>query len=93
MLYRITQELMNNVLKHAGAKHVWLSIEKCERKIVLKLEDDGNGFDVNVPRDGYGLHNLDARTKLMQGNFVINSQPGKGTVVIIEIPYDLNKSL
>jgi signal transduction histidine kinase len=92
MLYRITQELINNVLKHAEAKHVWLSIEKCEKKIVLKIEDDGNGFDINVLKDGYGLHNLDARTKLMQGSLVINSQPGKGTMVIIEIPYDLNKS-
>jgi signal transduction histidine kinase len=93
MLYRITQELINNVLKHAEAKHVSLVIEKHEKKIVLKIEDDGKGFDVNVLKDGYGLHNLDARTKLMQGSFIINSQLGKGTNIIIEIPYDFNKPL
>jgi signal transduction histidine kinase len=89
MLYRITQELINNVLKHAEAKHVWLIIKLYEEKIVLNIEDDGKGFDVNALKDGYGLHNLDARTKLLQGSFAINSDQGKGTRVIIEIPYNL----
>jgi signal transduction histidine kinase len=87
-LYRITQELINNVLKHAGAKNVSLQIGKRDEKIILMIEDDGKGFDVNAHRDGYGLHNLDARTRLMHGTMNIDSQPGKGTSVLIEIPYN-----
>jgi len=86
-LYRITQELINNVLKHARAKHVSLQIGQRDEKIILMIEDDGKGFDVGAHKDGYGLHNLDARTKLMHGTMTIDSQPGKGTSVLIEIPY------
>ena len=44
------------------------------------MEDDGKGFDVSAHKDGYGLNNLDARTKLMQGTMTIDSQPGKERV-------------
>jgi signal transduction histidine kinase len=90
-LYRITQELINNVLKHAEAKHVSLQIGQRDEKIILMMEDDGKGFDVSAHKEGYGLNNLDARTKLMQGNMIIDSQPGKGTSVLIEIPYHFNE--
>jgi signal transduction histidine kinase len=91
-LYRITQELINNVLKHAEAKHVSLQIGQRDEKIILMMEDDGKGFDVNAHKDGYGLNNLAARTKLMQGTMVIDSNAGKGTSVLIEIPYNLNET-
>jgi len=89
-LYRITQELINNVLKHAEAKHVSLQIGQRDEKIILLIEDDGRGFDLSSHKDGYGLHNLEARTKLMKGSMTIDSQSGKGTSVLIEIPYNLN---
>jgi signal transduction histidine kinase len=89
-LYRITQELINNVLKHAAAKQVSLQIGQRDEKIILMMEDDGKGFDVHAHKDGYGLHNLDSRTKLLKGTMIIDSQPGKGTSVLIEIPYNLN---
>jgi signal transduction histidine kinase/ligand-binding sensor domain-containing protein len=91
-LYRITQELINNVLKHAEAKNVSLQIGQRDQKIILMMEDDGKGFDVNAHKDGYGLHNLDARTKLMQGTMIIDSKSGKGTSVLIEIPYNFNET-
>ena len=81
-LYRITQELINNVLKHAEAKNVSLQIGQRDEKIILMMEDDGKGFDLNAHKDGYGLHNLDARTKLMQGTMIIDSKAGKGTSVL-----------
>jgi signal transduction histidine kinase len=90
-LYRITQELINNVLKHAEAKNVSLRIGRRDEKVILMMEDDGKGFDINAHKDGYGLNNLDARTKLMQGTMTINSQPGKGTSVLVEIPYNFNR--
>ena len=89
-LYRITQELINNVLKHAEAKNVSLQIGKRDNKIILMIEDDGKGFDITAHKDGYGLHNLRARTKLLQGRLTIDSQPGKGTSVLIEIPDNFN---
>jgi len=89
-LYRITQELINNVLKHAEAKHVSLQIGQRDGKIILMMEDDGKGFDLSAHKDGYGLNNLDARTKLMQGTMTIDSQPGKGTSVLVEVPYSYN---
>jgi len=89
-LYRITQELINNVLKHAEAKHVSLQIGQRDEKIILMIEDDGKGFDITSHKDGYGLNNLEARTKLLNGIMTIDSHPGKGTSVLIEIPYNLN---
>ncbi len=89
-LYRITQELINNVIKHAGAKQVSLQIGRRDEKIILMIEDDGKGFDVGSRKDGYGLHNLDTRTRMLDGIITIDSQPGKGTSVLIEIPYNLN---
>jgi signal transduction histidine kinase len=89
-LYRITQELINNVLKHAEAKNVSLQVGQRDEKIILMMEDDGIGFDVNAHKDGYGLNNLEARTKLMQGIMTIDSQPSKGTSVLIEVPFSFN---
>jgi signal transduction histidine kinase/ligand-binding sensor domain-containing protein len=89
-LYRITQELINNVLKHAEAKHVSLQIGRRDEKIILMMEDDGKGFDVHAHKSGYGLQNLNARTQLMYGTMTIDSHPGKGTSVLIEIPYNFN---
>ena len=86
-LYRITQELITNVLKHAGAKHVSLQMGQRDEKIILMMEDDGKGFDVQAHMNGYGLHNLDSRTKLMNGTMTIDSKADKGTSVLIEIPY------
>jgi signal transduction histidine kinase len=55
------------------------------------IEDDGKGFDINSHKDGYGLQNLEARTKLLHGIMTIDSHPGKGTSVLIEIPYNFKE--
>lgn len=89
-LYRITQELINNVLKHAGAKNVSLQIGYRDEKIILMIEDDGVGFDVKEKRDGFGLHSLQSRTKLMNGTMTIDSHAGKGTSILIEVPYNFS---
>lgn len=88
VLYRITQELINNVLKHAAAKNVSLQIGHRDQKLILMMEDDGKGFDVAARKEGYGLQNLNARTKLLQGSITFDSKEGNGTSVLIEIPYD-----
>ena len=86
-LYRITQELINNVIRHAEAKNVSLQVGRRDDKIILMIEDDGKGFDVLAQPGGYGLHNLQARTKVMKGSMSIDSRPGCGTSILIEIPY------
>lgn len=89
-LYRMTQELVNNVLKHAEAKNVSLQIGYRDEKIILMIEDDGKGFTVTDHKEGYGLNNLEARTKLLEGTMSIDSSPGNGTSVLIEVPYQFN---
>jgi signal transduction histidine kinase/ligand-binding sensor domain-containing protein len=88
-LYRITQELINNVIKHAEAKKASLQIGRRDGRIILMIEDDGKGFDPATQKEGYGLHNLDIRTRLMKGTMTVDSYPGKGTSVLIELPYNL----
>jgi signal transduction histidine kinase len=89
-LYRITQELINNVLKHANAKNVMLQIGYRNENLVVMIEDDGKGFDLNEHSSGYGLHNLNERAKLMRGTMIIDSKVGKGTSIFIEIPYNFD---
>lgn len=89
-LYRITQELINNAIKHSCADEVSLQIGKRNEKIILMIEDNGKGFDVVSKKEGNGLRNLGTRTLLMKGNITIDSTPGKGTSIIIEIPYNKN---
>jgi len=86
-LYRITQELVNNVIKHADANKVTLQIGRRENLIILIIEDNGKGFELNQYQEGYGLKNLSSRTALLQGKMTIDTAPGKGTSVLIEIPY------
>ncbi len=87
-LYRITQELINNVLKHAEAKNIFLHVGLRDEKITIMIEDDGKGFDLSAHKEGYGIKNMETRTKLLSGKMLVESTPGKGTNVLIEIPYN-----
>jgi signal transduction histidine kinase len=86
-IYRITQELINNVLKHAQAKNIFLQVGIRDETITMLIEDDGKGFDLSAHKEGYGIKNMETRTKLLSGTIHIESTPGKGTNVLIEIPY------
>jgi ligand-binding sensor domain-containing protein/signal transduction histidine kinase len=87
-LYRMTQELINNILKHAEAKQVFLEVGRRDGQLILMIEDDGKGFEASGQKEGFGLHNLAARTKLLSGDLHIDSSPGKGTTILIKIPYN-----
>ncbi len=86
-LYRIIQELLQNVIKHAKASQVSLTLSKEETTLKVALEDNGKGF-AHAPNEikGMGLKNVDARTQQLGGTFSINSQVGKGTKVKLEVP-------
>jgi PAS domain S-box-containing protein len=88
-LYRVAQELINNALKHAQASQIDVQLVAHQDSIVLTVEDNGQGFDVpaeNRPSSSYGLRNIETRVKSLNGTFAINSRPGEGTLITVEIP-------
>jgi PAS domain S-box-containing protein len=87
-LYRVIQEALTNILRHAQAPHVGIIIN-CERERVTAIvEDDGVGFDVQagMQRGRLGLAGMRERTEMVGGRFSIESRPGEGTTVLVEIP-------
>ena len=77
-IFRIVQEQLNNVIKHAHAKNVIISINKEANQIQVGIKDDGDGFDTSVKRNGVGLRNISSRAEVNYGTVSIISQPGKG---------------
>ena len=99
-IFRIFQELLNNILKHARATSVSVSIEYREDDLfMLKLQDDGIGFDVSKTdteissSSGLGLKNLKNRAKLIGAELSIISEKGKGTITILTMPHNPAKRL
>jgi PAS domain S-box-containing protein len=77
-VYRIIQEQLNNILKHAQASSVSIELNKHHEQIRLRVEDDGKGFDPRMRRDGVGISNIMSRAELYNGKVEIDSSPGKG---------------
>jgi signal transduction histidine kinase len=86
-LFRITQEALTNVVKHADAKIVHITFSRQERSVVLTIDDDGCGFSrAQVPSDRFGLVGMRERTASVNGALDIESQRGSGTRLTVEIP-------
>ncbi len=80
--YRAAQEALENIVRHAEAKHIIVNLEFFEDKLTLQVEDDGTGFDPQHQiADTYGLRGLQERADLIGGQCEINSQPGQGTSI------------
>lgn len=79
-VYRITQEALANVLKHAGATRVWVSLQSKE-KTILSIRDNGMGFDTEDATRGHGLGNMTNRARQSGGSLEIQSSPGRGTTI------------
>jgi signal transduction histidine kinase len=84
VIYRIVQELLNNVIKHADAQNVLIQLVCEGERFNLTVEDDGKGFDVNEAGKGAGLSNIKARIDYLNGSMDIDSVKGEGTSVHIE---------
>jgi nitrate/nitrite-specific signal transduction histidine kinase len=86
-LYRIAQEALNNVLKHAEAHRIAVCLRQDERSVTLEVADDGVGFDQATARrqGGLGLPGMEERAKEMGGHLLIESSPGEGTKVSVEV--------
>jgi signal transduction histidine kinase len=89
-VYRIIQECLNNIMKHSEASEVKVKITKSERGVLIKISDDGKGFDIKTHnatkrRDGFGLIGMNERVRLLGGTFEIDSAIGEGTTIEVEI--------
>ena len=87
-LFRVSRELLMNVIKHAQARKVKVSIHKRRNQVHIVIQDDGVGFDSDniggIP--GHGLSNMAVRTQSLGGNLTVSSAPGDGTSVQAVIP-------
>ena len=86
VLFRTLQEAINNVARHAQAQHVRLTLAATPEELIGQVEDDGQGFDPQEPRAGWGLLGMRERVNLVGGRVDVQSAPGKGTRVEIRIP-------
>jgi signal transduction histidine kinase len=85
-VYRILQEQLNNVLKHAAASEVWVELECRNGAIRLWVTDDGKGFVLQNTGSGIGLMNMQTRAESLNGTFTLDSQPGHGCRVEVVVP-------
>ena len=86
-VYRIVQESLTNVVKHAEARHVSILLTRKNESVSVMIEDDGRGFDPASTRDGgLGLLGMQERVALLDGSLVVESSPGTGTTLVLELP-------
>jgi signal transduction histidine kinase len=86
-LYRITQEALNNALKHAHASNVAVTLGRDQHNVVLEISDDGVGFEPEAAqgKGGLGLSGMQERVDLLGGRLSIYSRPGEGVKVRVEV--------
>ena len=85
VIYRIVQELLNNIVKHAAATEVLVQIMRHDNNLNITIEDNGKGFDVSSSQNkGNGLGNVRSRVDYLKGQLDIQSVPGKGTSIHID---------
>jgi signal transduction histidine kinase len=84
-LFRIAQEALNNALKHAQAGKVRVCLTQAQQNVTLEITDDGVGFDTTCTQGGLGLAGMEERAALLGGRLTVNSEPGGGTRVRVEV--------
>jgi signal transduction histidine kinase len=85
-VYRLVQEALTNVVKHAGAERAWVEIVEDNGVVTVAVSDDGGGFDAEGTEGGFGLVGMQERVELVDGRLLIDSAPGTGTVIRAELP-------
>jgi|GEM_PF-2570924 len=86
MVYRVVQEILNNAAKYAKAKQISVQVFYEPSQISINVEDDGQGFDLKVVKEGNGLGNIRSRIDYLGGQVIWQSAPNQGTAVLISIP-------
>ncbi|MDE3235445.1 MAG: PAS domain S-box protein [Bacteroidota bacterium] len=85
-LYRILQEQLRNIFKHAEASSISIDVVKYDGKLILTIADNGVGFDISTMKKGIGLANIKRRVELFSGKLEIESSPENGCKLIVQIP-------
>ena len=91
-LFRIVQESLNNVSKHAQVDKALVTLQQTNGRVVLAVEDQGVGFDVSAVPPGeehFGLTSIRERTEMLKGNLKVESSPGEGTRIMVDIPAEV----
>ncbi len=97
-VYRVVQEAVNNIIKHAKARHCYINLLDDGKRLSLSVEDDGSGFETAScslsAQSGFslGLHIMRERVEQLGGDFSIDAEPGRGTIVLASIPLDSRES-
>ncbi len=85
-LYRMVQEALTNVVKHARARRVSILLTQRPNSVAAVIEDDGTGFDPTEPGDGFGLTAMRERVNMVGGTLTIETGQGTGTTIVVEVP-------
>lgn len=85
-VYRLVQEALHNIARHANAKSVNIHLTQDADKLLLEIRDDGQGFMPELEK-GVGLLGMEERVKRLQGSFHVDSRPGEGTSIRVELPH------
>ncbi|MBS1634938.1 MAG: sensor histidine kinase [Bacteroidetes bacterium] len=88
VLYRVIQEVVNNIIKHAKASQISMQLIRHDKELSFMIEDNGIGFDTSKLEtfEGIGLKGIQSRIEFLNGSVHFDSQPGRGTTVIVEVP-------
>ena len=84
--FRVLQELVGNCMKHAKASEISMTITRTDTALNIVVTDNGKGFDTDKPSSGMGMRSIRERAASMGGTVSVDSRPGKGTTVIVELP-------
>jgi signal transduction histidine kinase len=85
-IYRLVQEALNNVVKHAGAEHVEVAVVERDDIVDITVRDDGQGFDARAAPPGFGLIGIRERLAVVRGSVRVDTTPGSGTHLHARIP-------
>jgi signal transduction histidine kinase len=94
ILFRVSQEALTNIARHAQAAQAWIDLKCDDGWVILQIEDDGVGFDPAAALEdaerpaGWGLVGIQERVRLANGEVQIHSEPGKGTRLIVKVPFE-----
>ena len=90
-VFRIVQEQLNNIIKHANASEVKIDLSQRKMRIILSISDNGSGFDVKKKAAGIGIQNIKSRAESFGGNARFVSSPGKGCVLTVLFSVEKSK--
>ena len=84
--FLIFKEAVNNIAKYARCKHVFIHVAFHQQRLILSIKDDGIGFNVQEADNGNGLGNMQKRTESLKGRLQVQSKPGEGTKITVNLP-------